>query len=380
MTDKLNIAIVTRRFGARYGGAEAYAEQLARLMMEHHHVRVFCQDFDSEVAVPHTILPRIRGMPGWLNQLWFAVLCQRHVSRGYDIVHSHENSWVGNVQVVHVMPVHYSLFKNGKSAFKQLMALTSPRMLTYLVLERIRFRVRPHRILIAPARQTVDQLRASYPKLPPVLVITPAVTMPGACLSREAALARLGLDPGAIYCLLVANHPVRKGVMTILAAMERLDAKIHLIVLGGAADAPARLRRLTPAGLVDRVHAFAARPDTELFYACSDIYVHPTLQDSFGMAPLEAMSYGLPVIMTTEPYCGLTGYIEPGKDAMILTRPRDAAELAAAIRSIADDDALRASLRVNGQSLALRFDWAAVERAFVRAYLDTLGRPQRPLS
>jgi UDP-glucose:(heptosyl)LPS alpha-1,3-glucosyltransferase len=375
MPTKLKIALITRRFGARYGGAEAYAEHLARVMMDNHHVRIFCQDFDSDVDVPTTRLPRIHGMPGWLNQLWFALLCHFHVRRGYDIVHSHENSWVGNVQVVHVMPVRYSLFKNGQSRSKQLAALTSPRMLTYLALEWFRFRARPNLMLIGPAQQTIDQLNASYRHLPPMAVITPAVTMPTAPLSRQAALEKLGLDPRAIYCLLVANHPVRKGVMTILSALETLDERFHLIVLGGAQDGPAKLLKVTPAALVGRVHVFPARPDSDLFYACADICVHPTLQDSFGMAPLEAMSFGLPVIMTTEPYCGLTGYIEPGKDALIMERPRDAIELATNISRIANDAGLRASLSENGRSLAARFDWASVEKSFVKAYFETLAQP-----
>lgn len=371
MATKLNIAIITRRFGARFGGAEAYAENLTRELIKNHHVRVICQEFDSDVAVVSTRVPRLL-LARWLNQLWFAMWCHFLVRKRYDIVHSHENSWVGNVQVVHVMPVRFSLFCNGRSLARKLSAFASPRLMTYLALEWLRFRRRPNCVLVAPAQQTLDQMRAVYSDLPPTVTIHPGVTLPTRPLTREAALASLGLDPAATYCLLVANDPLRKGLATILRAMQSLEENFRLIVLGGDASCQARLRLAIPPELASRVHAYPARSDVGLFYACADLYLHPTLQDSFGMAPLEAMSYGLPVIISAKEYCGFSACVRAGSDALVVVDPRDAAELALGIIRISQDPVLRETLRTNGLALAAKFDWPAVERAFIKTYTSVL--------
>ena len=369
---KLSIAIITRRFGARFGGAEAYAENLTRELIKNHNVRVFCQEFDSQVEVASTLIPRLR-LARWLNQLWFNLYCHVLTRKGYDIVHSHENSWVGNVQVVHVMPVRFSLFRHKRSLLRQLSVFASPRLLTYLVLERFRFRMRPNCILVVPAQQTLDQLRAVYRNLPATVIIHPGVTLPSNTPERDVALASLGLDTTAIYCLLVANDPLRKGLATILRAMETLDDRFHLIVLGGDAACHAGLRAHIPAALASRVHTYPARTDVGLFYACGDLYLHPTLQDSFGMAPLEAMSYGMPVIISSKEYCGFSACVEAGSDALVVVDPRDASELALAIHRISHDPVLRATLCANGFALARRFEWRAVEQKFIKTYTEVLA-------
>lgn len=49
------------------------------------------------------------------------------------------------------------------------------------------------------------------------------------------------------------------------------------------------------------------------------------------MAPLEAMSHGLPVVVSSPAYCGFAQYLSAGKDALILQDPRNGAQLAQAL-------------------------------------------------
>src|SRR5690606_12776493 len=79
--------------------------------------------------------------------------------------------------------------------------------------------------------------------------------------------------------------------------------------------------------LIDETHEVAP------YYRAADIYVHPTLNDSFGMAPLEAMSYGLPVILSPRPWCGFAQYVRDG-EAMVLDHPEIHEQLAAFIARV----------------------------------------------
>ncbi|NDF05267.1 MAG: glycosyltransferase family 1 protein [Betaproteobacteria bacterium] len=62
--------------------------------------------------------------------------------------------------------------------------------------------------------------------------------------------------------------------------------------------------------------------------------LHPTLEDTFGMVVLEAMSYGLPVVVSQENYCGLAADLQHEANAIILSNPLDANALAAAVENL----------------------------------------------
>ena len=146
---RLKIAVLHRTFRRDAGGAEAYAVAIALAMSESHDVHVFAQEMDNSLdAVTYHPIPLFFKRPRWLNQLWFAVATWWLTRRGFDIVHSHENTWHGQVQTIHVLPMRCKaiedlpLLQRLNHGFKQ---LTSPRLWTYSALEFFRFRLQPRR-------------------------------------------------------------------------------------------------------------------------------------------------------------------------------------------------------------------------------------------
>ena len=232
MTQPLRLAFVARRFGAQFGGAEAYAEHLLSRLSRAHEVHVFCQEWNSPLAIPHTLVPWRRSLPRWLNLIDFNRRCQQ-LTVGYDVVHSHENGWVGDIQGVHVMPVRYSRFHNGRGFGRRLADCLSPRWLAYLVLEAARYRVRPGRRLVAASALIADQIHAAYGDNLKCLIIPPGVALPTAQPERTQAQSELGLDRRCKYLILVANDPVRKGYKTLLQALAALPEAVRLLVVGG---------------------------------------------------------------------------------------------------------------------------------------------------
>jgi glycosyltransferase involved in cell wall biosynthesis len=102
----------------------------------------------------------------------------------------------------------------------------------------------------------------------------------------------------------VGNDYARKGLPALLAAMPALEANTHLLCVGAAAHVPKFQLVAAEWGIAERVHFVGALTDMSLAYRAADMLVHPTLEDSFAMVVLEAMSYGLPVVVSSAQYCG----------------------------------------------------------------------------
>ncbi|MDD5472307.1 MAG: glycosyltransferase, partial [Sideroxydans sp.] len=109
---RLRIAVLNRQFSATGGGAERYSMALVAQLAAQHEIHVFAQHIDHDVpGVSYHRVSKLVSRPRWLNQLWYAGVTWWATRRGFDVVHSHENTWHGQVQTVHVLPIKYNLFQ-----------------------------------------------------------------------------------------------------------------------------------------------------------------------------------------------------------------------------------------------------------------------------
>lgn len=378
----LRIAVLNRTFSSTGGGAERYSIAMVEALAARHEIHVYAQEIDHAwpgVAYHRVALPLRR--PRWVNQLWFACATWRATRRGFDVVHSHENTWHGNVQTVHVVPVKSSLFQ-GRSgirrALRWLKVATSPRLLAYLLLERARHALRAGRLVVVTSGSLMAVMKQSYPASGPMLrLITPGITLPETPMTparREDARIRLGVPPDVRCLLFVANDYRKKGLETLLVALARLPADVVLAVAGNAAHIPVFRSQAGRLGLADRVFFLGAVKDIKMAYQAADCLVHPTLEDTFAMAVLEAMTHGLPVIVSGPAYCGISGLLRPDVDAVLLDDPRDAGVLAAAIAQVLDRPGFAARLGAQASSFAKRFQWRELALEQESLYFEAAGR------
>lgn len=374
----LRIAFVVDRFGNRYGGAEAYGVELMRELAQRHDITVFAREYDPAcgLKLPFVALKSPRGLPSWLRVLSFAVRAGRATRQGFDIVHSHMNGYCGNVEVVHVTPVRYNWRVRELPFFKRFMSVLSPRVQTYLRLEAARLRQRPGHRVVGVSALIVEQLRQAYGGNREFPVVPPGVTRPGAAdgALRIATRARFEYSARDWVCLLVARNPMRKGLPTVLKALAALPERYKLLVIGANAAARDYLQKCPEQQrLAGRVAMVAETSDVAPYYLAADVYVHPTLNDSFGMAPLEAMSYDLPVVLSPAPWCGFAQYVEHERDALVLSHPEAHDELASGIERIASGGSLAERLRAGGAAVVDRHSWAEVARRYEALYAQCLS-------
>ncbi len=375
---RLRIAVLNRVFSPTGGGAERYSIALVEQLASRHEIHVFAQKIDHYwpgVTYHQVSMPLTR--PRWINQLWYATATWWATRKGFDVVHSHENTWHGDVQTVHVLPLKHTLFVGRaclKLALRWLKVATSPRLLTYLWLERMRYAARKGRavVVISPSLQEI--FVKIYPKATAITsLITPGIDLPAFPVSinlREEARRKLGLPPEGACILFVGNDFRKKGLEALLKAMALLPEDVVLAVVGSSTQFAFFRQQAERAGIASRVFFLDALTDVNLAYRAADCLAHPTLEDTFAMVVLEAMAHGLPVVVSDVAYCGISGLLQNEIDGLILDNPRDAVALASALRRLLDDAPLAASLGQQARIFAQKFEWSGIAAQQDRLYLS----------
>ena len=382
MTERLRIAVLSRNFSVTGGGAERYSIALVEQMAATHEVHVFAQTIDHQFpGVTYHRIPLPLRRPRWINQLYFAWATWRATRKGFDIVHSHENTWHGNVQTVHVLPVTYTLFagKHGVAlALRWLKVLTSPRLLAYLWLEGRRFAFAYKKNIVCASTALREAVEPAFPLAVPMLeVITPGVdTAPGPTPSVERVAARSGqgLPVEKTLLLFVGNDFVKKGLGALLDAMVLLPESVHLVVVGRSERGNEFEKKASSLGLNARVHFKGSLADMRAAYQAADILVHPTLEDSYGMVVLEAMAHGLPVLVSDAPFSGIAKDLRHESNALLLRDPKDVTDIAAQVQRLLAEPALSAALTTAGIAFARANSWREAAQRYESLYVDIARR------
>ena len=365
---RLRIAVLNRTFSPTAGGAERYSIALVEQLAERHEIHVFAQTIEHywPGVTYHRISMPMRK-PRWVNQLWFATTTWWATRKGFDVVHSHENTWHGDVQTVHVLPIKHNLFvgREGWSRFfRWVKVATSPRLLTYLCLERTRYASREGRAVVVISPSLKKFFGEAYPQaLPMVSLITPGIELPSAPATpteRHDARQLLGLPQGSQCILFVGNDFRKKGLASLFQAVALLPENVVLAVVGSSQQLPQFRREAEFASVQSRVFFLGSLVDISIAYRAADCLAHPTLEDTFAMVVLEAMASGLPVVVSGVAYCGVSGLLQHEVNALILEHPQDANALAVLLKRILEERELKESLGKQARIFAEQFEWSGI--------------------
>ncbi len=161
-----------------------------------------------------------------------------------------------------------------------------------------------------------------------------------------------------------------KGGADLLAAFDlarRARPELTLVVAG-----PDRSQWREQPG-VRWLGPVGSKDELIKLYRQSDLFVMPSLRDSFGFVFLEAMTQGLPCIGTN--INAMPEIIEDGKTGYIVPA-RDPAALAKAILHFYEQEGNRGALGAAARArVQERYTWARVADLILRKMDDAAGRP-----
>jgi glycogen synthase len=218
---------------------------------------------------------------------------------------------------------------------------------------------------------TARQARAAGLRLPDAAVVHPG--------ADHGLFTPAPPPPWRWRLLYLGRLEPRKGVHLAVEALALLPAEATLVLQGaGEAAYLERLRaRAAELGVSDRIQwSSVPRDRLREVYADADALLFPVQwEEPWGLVPLEAMAVGRPVVATGT---GGSGEYLRHEENCLLLEPRDSPEaLAAAVRRLAGDEALRERLTAAGHRTAARFTQAAYDEAIAAALQRAVAGARR---
>ena len=222
------------------------------------------------------------------------------------------------------------------------------------------------RVVAAVSEHVREQILERWPKRDPSSVVVAPNAVDDRLL-REAAAgprdadievrARYGVR--SPYILYLGRINSRKNLARLVRAFAQSGLAEHRLVLAGAASGRIEdlLAVADASGVSHRVDMVGSIDDRDLgpLYRGADAFAYVSLDEGFGVPPLEAMAFGVPVVCSD--IMALRETATGG--GAIFVPPLDEIAIAAGLAKAAGDEDHRARARSQGPSHARSFSWIA---------------------
>jgi len=194
---------------------------------------------------------------------------------------------------------------------------------------------------------------------------------------RAAARRTLGLPPETQVVIQVGRLTAQKGQMHTVEAARRLRdrRRMRWILVGEGPLRPELEAAIARADLGASVSLAGGRADVRTFLAAADLFVFPSRHEGLGIAVLEAMAAGLPVVAYG---AGPLPEIVTGGETGTLVPPGDIEGLAGAVEALlADPPRARAMGRRGREEVIRRFSIATAALRHAAFYARVLAPERR---
>ena len=187
---------------------------------------------------------------------------------------------------------------------------------------------------------------------------------------RKDIRGELGIPVDAFVMLTVGELFPRKNQKVLIDAMKQLEEyPIHLVLCGNGILLNELQQQCRNNGVEDRVHFAGYRRDIPGVMKDSDLYLFPSKREGLGLAGIEAMASGLPVVSSN--INGILDYMIEGKTGHMCD-PKDAAAFARAILDLYHDPEKRREIGTFNVEQAKNFDQSLSVAALEEGYRQLL--------
>ncbi len=151
----------------------------------------------------------------------------------------------------------------------------------------------------------------------------------------------------------ISNFRPVKRIMDVIDIFDKIAAELpaKLLLIGEGPDTVLARRQINKRGLTDKVILLGNQSRVEPVLPCSDLFLLPSEEESFGLAALEALACGVPVIGSSG--TGLVEVIDDYRDGFLLPVGDTTSMARAAIALLKDKERL-ADFKKNAAALSFK--------------------------
>jgi D-inositol-3-phosphate glycosyltransferase len=370
------------------GGMNVYIQQLAReLGRSAINIDIFTRRTNESTPQIVHLGPRVRvihiaagaALPIQKDDLYNLLpIFAQHIDefrsregKHYDLLHSHY--WLSGVvgmQLAKRWNVPHITMFHTLAHLKQLAdpGLSEPPL--RLEMER-RLIQQVDRIIAATSEERAQIMRHCGATSSQVQVIPCGVDLQRFIPSdRRWAREQLGWNQDSPVLLFAGRLDPFKGPDVLLRAAAMMKEKAQVVIVGGKQTGDREVEQLrelaADLNIARRVHFLGARPQQELpmLYSAADVTVIPSYHESFGLAAVESLACGTPVVATRAG--GLTTIIQHGETGFLI--PRSPNFFAERLDMLLRQPILMEKMRQAARPSVLKYSWKHVARLMRETY------------
>lgn len=174
-------------------------------------------------------------------------------------------------------------------------------------------------------------------------------------ISKSTKRIELGIPQNAFLLLSVGELASRKNHQVVIKALGEIhDPNIFYIIAGKGPLKDEYMKLATQNGITGNVMLLGPRLDIDELCKAADVFVHPSVREGLGIAPLEGMASGLPLISSY--VNGIKDYTQDGVTGCCLSNPLDVEAMVLAILKMRNDVIFCEKCACNNICIAERFD------------------------
>lgn len=375
------------------GGMNVYIQELAReLALQGISVDIYTRRTDANTPQIVQVQPQVRvihikaGPVAVLHKddlYQYTPAFARHVDEfrcreglHYDVIHSHY--WISGVAAMrlacHWGVPHVTMFHT----MGRLKQLANPSVAEPPLRLEMEQRLLHHvdRIIVATNDEKNQLLRNCGAPAGRVTTIPCGVDLRlFTGLEQAEARRRLALDLTTPMVLFAGRLDPFKGPDQLLQAAALLRQPTRIVIVGGCLHGDKDLQQLRQLArklrIEERVTFVGAQPREKmpLFYNAADVTVVPSYHETFGLAAVESLACGTPVVATRAG--GLMTVVQHGVAGFLV--PRWPAAFAERIDLLLRDKALYAQMSARTRPSVERFGWSSVAHQVSQVYAELIS-------
>lgn len=186
---------------------------------------------------------------------------------------------------------------------------------------------------------------------------------------RKKIKKSLGIDEQAKIIISVGELSKRKNHLTGIKSMAKLDRDVYYIICGVGDEKENLIRAARELGVEDKLIFLGYVNDKLPYYSISDIGIFLSRREGLGLAGLEMMAAGLPLISSY--LGGIKDYTSDGYTGYVIRNPLDSDEVSKKIEEIITLDEKKVEkIKKNNREIARKFDKSISNSIMQKIYMD----------